>query len=60
MFIPKKDIKTEVWQMKMTPEQKRTFEELAKVNKMKMAQLVQNLLELEFRYGIINQYKDKL
>lgn len=60
MFTPKKDIKSVTWQMKMTPEQKKTFEDLAKVHKMKMAQLVQSLLELEFRYGILNQYKDKL
>lgn len=59
MFIVKKEVKDQLIQLRVTEKQKLLINTMAQTRNMTVADLLNNLLELEFKHHVLREYKDK-
>lgn len=59
MFIDKKKETTRL-DVRLTSKQKKLVEIMAKERNLSMSELVKTLLEIEMKFNILNEYKDKI
>jgi len=60
MFVSKKKAKSELFQLRLSEKQKQILQAMAIEHNMNMSELINTLLEIEFKFKVVSQYQDKL